>query len=246
MSRRRTLVPTHRCAEAGFGFAVAVAARPRSASPARSQYVIRPPPAAATVPSLTLRSAAGTPSFAAAADRRISRASAQAKRSAVPLCSTERLPAVWPSLGVRAVSPYTRSEEHTSELQSHRDLHSFPTRRSSDLARLGAGKAQRGAALLDREAAGRLALVGRARGVAVHDLDARQIHVQLVGGDLRERGADALPQLDLAREDRHGAGRIDPQPSIQSPVAVETTGQARGLREPEARGQREEIGRAHV
>src|SRR6202049_4246950 len=29
-----------------------------------------------------------------------------------------------------------RSEEHTSELQSHRDLHSFPTRRSSDLATL--------------------------------------------------------------------------------------------------------------
>src|SRR5476649_1606596 len=31
-----------------------------------------------------------------------------------------------------------RSEEHTSELQSHRDLHSFPTRRSSDLAAVGA------------------------------------------------------------------------------------------------------------
>src|SRR4029453_1592391 len=29
-----------------------------------------------------------------------------------------------------------RSEEHTSELQSHRDLHSFPTRRSSDLHRM--------------------------------------------------------------------------------------------------------------
>src|SRR5215204_3261435 len=29
--------------------------------------------------------------------------------------------------------PPKRSEEHTSELQSHRDLHSFPTRRSSDL-----------------------------------------------------------------------------------------------------------------
>src|SRR5882672_636187 len=26
-----------------------------------------------------------------------------------------------------------RSEDHTSELQSHSDLHSFPTRRSSDL-----------------------------------------------------------------------------------------------------------------
>src|SRR5579875_1886941 len=29
--------------------------------------------------------------------------------------------------------PGSRSEEHTSELQSHSDLHSFPTRRSSDL-----------------------------------------------------------------------------------------------------------------
>src|SRR5476649_1291930 len=34
--------------------------------------------------------------------------------------------------GRRAGSEH-RSEEHTSELQSHRDLHSFPTRRSSDL-----------------------------------------------------------------------------------------------------------------
>src|SRR5215211_7725094 len=32
-----------------------------------------------------------------------------------------------------------RSEEHTSELQSHRDLHSFPTRRSSDLGALLVG-----------------------------------------------------------------------------------------------------------
>src|SRR5579875_1203640 len=30
-----------------------------------------------------------------------------------------------------------RPEEHTSELQSHRDLHSFPTRRSSDLPAAG-------------------------------------------------------------------------------------------------------------
>src|SRR5476649_647900 len=30
-----------------------------------------------------------------------------------------------------------RSEEHTSELQSHSDLHSFPTRRSSDLFHVG-------------------------------------------------------------------------------------------------------------
>src|SRR5882672_6010063 len=35
----------------------------------------------------------------------------------------------WPT----ALHLSDRSEEHTSELQSHRDLHSFPTRRSSDL-----------------------------------------------------------------------------------------------------------------
>ena len=64
------------------------------------------PPGAAIVPSLTFRSAAGTPSFAAAVETRMSRASAHAKRSAVPLCSTEREPAVWPSFGVLAVSPW--------------------------------------------------------------------------------------------------------------------------------------------
>src|SRR5476649_2771610 len=43
----------------------------------------------------------------------------------------------WLSAIVFASKPpyatWARSEEHTSELQSHRDLHSFPTRRSSDL-----------------------------------------------------------------------------------------------------------------
>src|SRR5882672_8679657 len=34
---------------------------------------------------------------------------------------------------VKRYGTLTRSEEHTSELQSHSDLHSFPTRRSSDL-----------------------------------------------------------------------------------------------------------------
>src|SRR6476646_7791723 len=42
--------------------------------------------------------------------------------------SRDRRPRLWPTC---------RSEEHTSELQSHRDLHSFPTRRSSDLPRHG-------------------------------------------------------------------------------------------------------------
>src|SRR5882672_5176612 len=37
------------------------------------------------------------------------------------------------SSATRTSRPPSRSEEHTSELQSHSDLHSFPTRRSSDL-----------------------------------------------------------------------------------------------------------------
>src|SRR5476649_1367530 len=37
------------------------------------------------------------------------------------------------SLRASSSATITRSEEHTSELQSHSDLHSFPTRRSSDL-----------------------------------------------------------------------------------------------------------------
>src|SRR5882672_10873611 len=36
-----------------------------------------------------------------------------------------------------------RSEEHTSELQSHSDLHSFPTRRSSDLPSTKRGSCRR-------------------------------------------------------------------------------------------------------
>src|SRR3712207_6543126 len=52
-----------------------------------------------------------------------------------------------------------RSEEHTSELQSRQDLHSFPTRRSSDLDRLGLA-AERGAGLHDPDPAG----AGRAGG----------------------------------------------------------------------------------
>src|SRR5476649_2679398 len=48
-----------------------------------------------------------------------------------------------------------RSEEHTSELQSHRDLHSFPTRRSSDLLILRSGDVV--AQLDDRDTAQALA-----------------------------------------------------------------------------------------
>src|SRR5215218_52360 len=45
------------------------------------------------------------------------------------------------SKGERPPRIAERSEEHTSELQSHSDLHSFPTRRSSDLRGSGSGPA---------------------------------------------------------------------------------------------------------
>src|SRR5882672_1841740 len=45
-----------------------------------------------------------------------------------------------------------RSEEHTSELQSHSDLHSFPTRRSSDLKIVRLDGAHLVAHALDRAA----------------------------------------------------------------------------------------------
>src|SRR6476646_6900311 len=62
----------------------------------------------------------------------------------------------------------SRSEEHTSELQSHSDLHSFPTRRSSDLWPSGLHRRDR-----------RLPVVGPAP-----DRGPRLVEVDLVGRGL--------------------------------------------------------------
>src|ERR671916_596641 len=65
-------------------------------------------------------------------------------------------------LGRLLIYSWARSEEHTSELQSHRDLHSFPTRRSSDLVKIAAsecGAAQNAdARVLRKSAAGARAI----------------------------------------------------------------------------------------
>src|SRR5438034_93042 len=55
---------------------------------------------------------------------------------------------------VKSVVRAPRSEEHTSELQSHSDLHSFPTRRSSDLRNesLSAGNSKPLSRLLNQDA----------------------------------------------------------------------------------------------
>src|SRR4029453_13818782 len=46
------------------------------------------------------------------------------------------IPEAWAGNPLMDAKRKARSEEHTSALQSHRDLHSFPTRRSSDLLEL--------------------------------------------------------------------------------------------------------------
>src|SRR5262245_25593586 len=105
MSKRGIDWPTMRWRAAGFGATLAVASRLRSTSPASSPYVTLRPSAALMVPSATASVSAATPRCLAASSSRIARASAPAMRSAVPLFSTDWLPAVCPSLGVRPVSP---------------------------------------------------------------------------------------------------------------------------------------------
>jgi len=70
-----------------------------------------------------------------------------------------------------------------------------------DRARFRAGDPQRAAAVLDRQAPRGDALVGARRRRRRHDADAFERDVQLVCGDLSERGEYALAQLDLARRD---------------------------------------------
>ena len=65
-------------------------------------------------------------------------------------------------------------------------------------ARLRRRRAQRHRMDLDRRAGDRRALVRRARGVAEHHVHRAERDVELLGDDLRERGADAGAQVDVA------------------------------------------------
>src|SRR5262249_6777580 len=94
-------------------------------------------------------------------------------------------------------------------------------------AHLGAGEAQRRAAVLDRLAARGLPFVWRAAGISRNHGHMRERHVELLGGDLGERRDDALAELDLAGEDSDPAVGADAQPGIEHPVGFEAARQPR-------------------
>ncbi|CAB3959809.1 hypothetical protein LMG7053_06022 [Achromobacter ruhlandii] len=72
--------------------------------------------------------------------------------------------------------------------------------RQQVLARLGGGAAQRGGRDLDAGAGDGGPLVGGGVGVAQHHFQSRHRHVQFLGHDLRQRGADAGAQVDVTVE----------------------------------------------
>ena len=96
------------------------------------------------------------------------------------------------------------------------------------MACFGTCVAHRAAAFVDRAAAGSLAFIRRAFGIARYHAHPRQCDVELFGGDLRHGGDDALADFHLAGADSHGAVRIEAQPLIESAVGVEAAGQLGG------------------
>ncbi len=83
-------------------------------------------------------------------------------------------------------------------------------------AQLRARLAQRLAALGDRLAARGHALVRAVRSARRPHADLLQRHAELLGRDLRQRGQDALAELDLAARDRHRAVAFEVHPLRQA------------------------------
>ncbi len=71
---------------------------------------------------------------------------------------------------------------------------------------------------LDRLAGGGLPLIRRLLRVARQHRDTREVDVQLLGRDLRQRGDVALAQLHLAHRQAHGAVGLETQPLLHPPV----------------------------
>ncbi len=120
--------------------------------------------------------------------------------------------------------------------------------RHQQLAHLRRGIEDRRAAVLERIASGRVALVGRERRIGGHDRDRIEGNRELFRGDLLQRGAHALAQLALAGEYRDGPVGPDADPRIEHRIAGEGSGQLRpfaGRRMGLRKGARREREREH-
>jgi len=95
-------------------------------------------------------------------------------------------------------------------------------------AHLGGGVQDRRSAVLHGMAAGREALVGRASGVGGNQVQAEWRDIELLGGDLEQRGLQALPKLRLAGEHLDTAIRRDPDPRIEFGRFLQAARQRRG------------------
>ena len=85
-------------------------------------------------------------------------------------------------------------------------------------AHLGADQPHRAAGHFDRQRRRRVELVGTMGGVARQHGDAIERHVELVGRDLADGGDDALPDLDLAGGDAHGAVGLEADPAVEARI----------------------------
>jgi hypothetical protein len=95
-------------------------------------------------------------------------------------------------------------------------------------AHLGGGDADRAARRLDGLAAGREPLLGRGVGVAGDDAHALGLDAQLLGGDLDERGEDALAELDLAGREPDAPARLEADPAVEAGIGGEAGGEGHG------------------
>src|SRR5262245_22111222 len=97
--------------------------------------------------------------------------------------------------------------------------------REEERAHLGAGEANGAARHGDRVAA-RGETLGRARlRLPRYDAQALRRHVELLGGDLCERGEHALADLDLAGRKPHAALLLEADPRRQQRIVGEALGQ---------------------
>ena len=85
----------------------------------------------------------------------------------------------------------------------------FGSKIDQDAARLGGGDAQLLAAILYAGRTGRAALVDAGGGVAHHDLDGLEWHVELFRNHLRNGDGDALAHVYFAEEGQNRAVGIN-------------------------------------